>query len=200
MGLISLFAIIFMFLFVCDKHDKQEQFFYIYALSADEKGALNNGDIILREGYGFVSEAIVKKLNERYPVSHCGIVVKDSANAISIIHSLSGSLMSSDGVQQCSLAEFEKDSRNNSIIIVRLKEGENEKIAQKAQYYLQKKVPFDHSFDLSDSSHFFCSELIIRILQDEYQIDITNKQSNDCKFEIFLNPSYFDVIINHRLK
>lgn len=49
-------------------------------LSSAEVAMLCNGDIILRKGFGFVSNKIVEILDETYSLSHCGIVVLDDGS------------------------------------------------------------------------------------------------------------------------
>lgn len=192
-----------MFLFIYDYRSEKEQFVSGYSLTQDEKELLQDGDIILRHGYGFVSDAITKALNEKYSVSHCGIVCKKN-NKIKIIHTVSQSLSSVDGVQKHSLDKFIRDSQKNSVIVVRYKPliaKELSVISKKAEYYLKQKIPFDHAFDLNDSTAFYCTELIWKILLTEYNDDIFYKKINDNKdhlrFETFWDTSKFDIIINH---
>ena len=99
------------------------------------------------------------------------------------------------------------DSQYNSIMVVRFK-GANDstrhKISEKALYYLEKRIPFDHSFDISDSSKFYCSELPWMILKNEFDVDIfkdkMNEQNDHMRFNNFWNPDYFEIIINHNEK
>ena len=170
-----------------------------YNLSAEELSTLQSGDLIFRMGYGALSLSIVSMLNDTIKVSHCAIVLKDSLG-LSAIHTISSSLSDTDGMQKCSIEEFIADSRKNSIAAVRFKNGNGQKIADKAIYYLNKQVPFDIAFNLADSSAFFCSELPIRILKDEFAFDVLQGKEpvmSNCRFSAFFHPQYFETIVYH---
>ena len=170
-----------------------------YTLSVQELSSLQSGDIIFRMGYGGLSLTIVSILSDTAKLSHCGIVVRDSSG-LSVIHTISPSISNADGMQQCTIEEFIADSRENSIAAVRYKGGDGQTIVAKASYYLAKQIPFDMHFDLIDSSHFFCSELPIRILKDEFNFDVLQGKEpimSNCKFSVFFNPQYFEPIIYH---
>jgi hypothetical protein len=138
-------------------------------------------------------------LNDTIKLSHCGIVARDSSG-LSVIHTISPSISNADGMQQCSMEEFIADGRENSIAAVRFKNGSGQNITDKATYYLSKQVPFDIRFDLTDSSAFFCSELPIQILKDEFGFDVLHGKEpimKNCKFSIFFNLQHFEPIIYH---
>ena len=170
------------------------------SLTANELNSLRSGDIIFRMGYGALSLSIAGMLNDTIALSHCGIIAKDSSG-IAVIHTISPSISSADGMQQCSIEEFTADSRENSIAVVRFKHGEGQKIANKAAYYLSRRVPFDTSFDLADSSAFFCSELPIRILKDEFGFELLPEEevigNSSYRFSLFFNPQHFQTIVYH---
>ena len=162
---------------------------------------LCNGDIILRKGFGFVSNKIVEILNEPYSLSHCGIVVLDDG-APYVIHSVSSTLSDYDGVQRSSLNSFFADSKPCSIVVVRYLGAETDGgtlITTEAKRYLQDKVPFDNSFDLADNTKMYCTELVWKILLDKYSCDIYPDQSSHTAlgFAPFVDTTRFKVIINH---
>ena len=169
-----------------------------YALSLEEQSLIRTGDIILRAGYGFVSEAIVMTLGDTCGASHCGIIIRNGDELL-VIHTLSPEVSESGGMQQCSLNQFVRDSKQGSVAVVRYKNGDGERIAAKATYYLGKQVPFDRSFDLRDSSTFFCSEVPYRILYDEFGFDLLQGAEpviGNCKFSLFLDTASFSRVIN----
>lgn len=178
---------------------KQEQAASSYTLSEEELDSLQSGDIIFRMGYGGLSLSIVSILNDTISVSHCAVVVRDSLG-LSVIHTISPDISDTDGMQRCTIDEFIADSRPSSIAAVRFKHGEGQKIAAKAAYYLGKRLPFDMSFDLADSSRLFCSELPMRILQDEFGFDVLQGKEpimESCKFSAFFDPLHFETVIYH---
>ncbi len=200
-----LLSSIFLFLLTYDFRAEQEQKFSVYTLSKEEYALIQDGDIILRHGYGLVSDAIVETLKEEYAISHCAIVVVDDTN-YRVIHTVSQSISECDGVQDQPLEPFISQSHYNSLIVVRFKgpEGAGKIISKKVQYYLDQKIPFDHNFDLNDPSEFYCSELIWRIILEEFGVDIfPEKDPKDrqyLNFSNFYNSEFFEIIINHHTR
>lgn len=196
---------IILFLLTYDYRSEQEQFFSDYDLTEEEFAMIEDGDIMLRHGYGLVSDGIVETMHEKWPISHCAILWKDTINnEIKVIHSVSQSLSEYDGVQTQSLKRFIHDSQENSMMLVRFKapDGMTQKnISTRGQYYLKRQIPFDHSFDIDDTSKFYCSELIWKVILDEYGIDIfkgkNNEQKDHLKFDNFYDSDNFEVIFNH---
>jgi hypothetical protein len=199
--------LIWLFLFIYEYRSKQEQLFSTYALSKAEIDSLHDGDIILRHGYGLVSDEIVETLNHDINISHCAILTKDTNNQFIIIHSVSQSLSDFDGVQSQDLKSFIKDSKPNSVIVVRykFKPGEDSSlIGKKAKYYLAKRIPFDMDFDLKDSTKIYCAELLWRIFKYNYNYDCFDTDHPELHgknyhltFYPFLDTAHFKIIINH---
>lgn len=201
---IVFFISIVLFLFIYKNNSKQEQILSTYSLKQNELQKIRDGDIILRHGYGMVSDMIADFLNSTQDVSHCAIITQNDTG-FSVIHSVSQSLSDYDGVQTQDLKTFIRDSKKNSVIILRYK-GSNDTakspVSKYAKYYLRMKVPFDHSFDITDTSEFYCTELIWKVFKDAYDVDIFSKDyGNDdighLKFKMFTDTSYFEEIINH---
>ena len=182
----------------------EEQSATYYHLTKEEVALLKDGDIILRHGFGFVSDMIVKQLNEEYDLSHCAILCIDSSG-MRVIHSVSSSISPANGVQSQDLRPFIHDSKRNSVVVVRYKPKngavDNSGITRRAKDYLKKQIPFDHGFDLNDSSSFYCSELPWKCILNEYGDDIflghMNERKDHMSFEVFLDTSRFEIILNH---
>ena len=198
----------YLFLLIYDYHSRQEQIVSNYTLSPKEISLLHDGDIILRHGYGFVSDMIVETLNDSSGLSHCAILTQYKGNWI-VIHSVSSTLSDVDGVQWQDLATFVNQSKKKSIVVIRYKHGKNDsdlaRIGTRAKYYLDKKIPFDNSFNLFDSTSFYCSELLWKVFKDEYHVDIFEskyrpKHYDYMKFDTFLDTTNFKIIIDHRKK
>lgn len=207
---IALFFIGFsgwLFLYLYNYYSDQDQSVSYYHLSSNEIAQIQDGDIILRHGFGFVSDMIVEKLGETYDLSHCAIVCKDSTSLF-VIHSVSSSVSPYDGVQSQELEPFIRDSKKNSVIIVRYKPKDksrsNKGISLRAREYLKKQVPFDHSFDINDSSELYCTELPWKCILNEFGDDILmdryNRRKDHMRFDSFLDTSRFEIIINHHLR
>lgn len=203
--LISFFIFIItilLFLLAYEYKNQEEQFFYVYNFTPEEIEKLEEGDIILRRGYGLVSDMIVETLTEEYPISHCGIICKRGDEFI-VVHTISSSISDFDGMQDHNLKTFIFQSKKNSVIVTRLKLPKDirKKVCQKALYYLDKRIPFDHAFDINDSSFFYCSELLWRIIRTEANIDIFSSRNiiekKHLYFSHFYCPEFFDIIVNH---
>jgi hypothetical protein len=169
-------------------------------LDVFEINMLRNGDIIMRQGRGPISLAISAKLNEKYKLSHCGIVSINN-DSINVIHTLSLSVSSVNGMQQSTLNEFIGDTYKNSIIVVRLKNSDNSKITNRAKYYLSKEIEFDESFDVADTAKFFCNELVAHIFAAEYDINLIDANADkiqNLQFGRFIDTAKFDIVINHQ--
>jgi hypothetical protein len=198
-------GIIFMigisFLFIRQQESNREEQTNTYQLSPDEITALQEGDIIFRHGFGLISDAIVRYSKEDYPISHCGIIVKDSSGRLFVIHTVSNTLAAMDGMQKDNLSTFVKGSYPNSILVTRYN-YENDtlqkQIAEQANDYLSQQIPFDHHFDCSDTTAFFCTEFIRNVFKSAIHIDLYDEQQKDCMcFFPLYNPMRFTVILNH---
>ncbi|MCC5922206.1 MAG: hypothetical protein JJT77_00355 [Crocinitomicaceae bacterium] len=198
---IILLAAIFYYLLFLDSENTKSVY---YPMPSKEQGLLQNGDIIMRQGYGFFSRTIVKLQKCDYPVTHCGMIQLDSLNRPWVIHSLSSSVSEKDGIQIEPLQKFLNESVPRTLIVSRYKGASNigNQLIERANYYLAKKVPFDHAFDKEDSNEMYCTELFYHIFTDVVRKDIFEKQFQENTTGIydlttFLDPEYFEIIVNH---
>ncbi len=204
-GIVAITIISYTFMKTYDYVELEKSKKVTYILSDQEKQKIQDGDIILRYGHGLVSDYIVNYFNEKYKISHCGIISKENGK-LQIIHSESSSMLSKEGIQTQDFDEFTDAGHLNSVIIVRFKKdkAERAKITRRAKYYLQKEIPFDYAFDASDSSTMYCSEIIWHIFLDEFQHDIFIKQGETkpdfSQFANFYDTSQFEIIINHHTR
>ncbi len=204
-ALIFLAACAWAFVYVYNMRSDQKQAVNYYHLTPEEISKLKDGDIILRHGFGLVSDLIVEQLDENYDLSHCAILCKDS-NHYYVIHSVSSSVSPADGVQSQELEPFIRDSWKNSVVVVRYKgdttKGSNSGLSRRARAYLKQEIPFDNSFDINDSSEFYCTELLWKCIMNEYGDDILmdhfNKRKDHMRFDTFLDTARFQIIINHQ--
>ncbi|EGD33705.1 YiiX/YebB-like N1pC/P60 family cysteine hydrolase [Capnocytophaga sp. oral taxon 338] len=173
-------------------------------LSTKEVEKLQEGDIILRRGYGFFSDIIADKLNgDSYDVTHSGILYRKD-NQWWVIHSLSSNVSPIEGVQTQSLQMFLKYSIPGKILIVRLNKitpSQGREIIKRAQYYLQKKVSFDHLGIIDDPSELYCSELIYQIIDNDlhfvnFPTEKKARKETFYSMKTLYNPQYFKIIIN----
>ena len=177
-----------------------------YYFTKNEKALLQEGDIILRRGYGVVSSMISNMNDATYNLSHCAFLLKEPNGQFSVIHSVSSDLSDIDGVQKQPLDRFTNESVAQTIVVIRHKGGDTlvgQQIAISAQKYLTQQIKFDHHFDLADSSTFYCSELIYRVYYDVFHKDFFPERTktnhpNFLTFPAFMDSTKFDLIINHQ--
>ena len=180
-----------------------------YTLTPEEITLLQEGDILLRHGYGYVSNMIVKTLDEAIPVSHVGLLTLNDEGNFMVIHSVSQSVSDADGVQIQELKSFVRDSQPYTLIVVRYKKLTEDPhagtlITSQALNYLEQKVPFDYSFDFQDTERFFCTEFIARVIVDVFDDEIFSEEVlqnlpalDRLKFQFFFDEDRFDIVLNH---
>lgn len=179
---------------------------YKYLLKKEELILLQEGDIIMRRGYGVVSSMISNMNDAPYNLSHCGFIIQEKDSTLSVIHSVSSDLSQIDGVQKQPFSRFTRESVPGTIVVIRHKGGDPEighQVANAAKVYLADEIKFDHHFDLSDSSTFYCSELIYRVYGDVFKKDcfperLKTNHPTFLTFPAFVDSSKFDLIINHQ--
>jgi len=204
-GLVFLIFSVKTYWWLYDKVEIKKEIETNYTLNDSEIDLLQNGDIILRYGFGMISDMVVDEFDEEFPVSHCGIVYRDS-DSIGIVHSESSSYFKKEGVQYQELQSFVNASHPNSVIVVRYKNittFQQNSLQNRTLSYLKANVPFDYSFDMNTKNELYCSELIKVIFEDEFGVDIytfDNPVPNYERFYNYLDTNHFEVIINHHLR
>lgn len=173
-------------------------------LSKEEIAKIQEGDFILRRGFGFFSDYISKELNDSLiDVTHAGIITKRN-DSLFVIHSLSSDVTNIDGLQIQPLDDFLKYSFPKKIIVTRLKncdENKGHEISELAQKYLAMHIPFDHQGNFDDDEKFFCTEMIWKILEKDLKC-VTLPTDTKARKDFFFSMSpmydtkYFDIKVN----
>ena len=202
--ILSTIAIIVGIVYVIYSKEEKKHYSQHDRLTSQETALLRSGDIILRRGFGLVSASIAGTLAEEFSVSHCGIVDVDSNGNPRIIHSVSASLSDFDGLQDCSIKEFCLESKQNSLIVVRFRDTGDvplASLASTAQTYLDRKIPFDGVFDITENEKMYCSEMVWSALKETYGYDIYPDKSKTevVKFSPLFDTVHFQRIINHHV-
>ncbi|QXP61609.1 YiiX/YebB-like N1pC/P60 family cysteine hydrolase [Olleya sp. HaHaR_3_96] len=203
--IILVISILFLaYKFLKDDSNRPYESSFLYKLNAKEKAKLQNGDIILRRGYGLVSTMILKMMNEDYDVTHLGMVVRQN-DTLKIAHALSSSVSNQDGLRLQAIDSFVHNSHDRTILVTRLKNIDSvkqQKVISQIDYYYKKQLPFDHSFNYKDTTEHYCSELIWRIYEHNLKIlKVSDTLTDEEKYNTlrtFYDPNYFDIIINHQ--
>lgn len=208
--LFLLALIIYKGFFYLDRKSEQAEIIKnesVMRLSSEEISQIQEGDFILRRGFGFFSDYISKELNDSIiDVTHAGIITKRN-DSLFVIHSLSSDVTDVDGLQIQPLQEFLRYSYPQKIIVTRLKNADKAvglKISSLAKNYLDKKIPFDHKGNFDDDSELFCTEMIWNILEKDLKsVQIPKETEARKKFFYSMKPMYdtiyFDIKVNQYL-
>ncbi len=173
-----------------------------YRLTAQERALLKPGDIILRRGYGLVSRMIATKLDGKYALSHCGVVVQVN-NELHVVHCLSSDYSEIDGVQTHELQAFVKQSRPGSLVVNRLNDSTlHQPFVQAVMRYLHEGRKFDHDFDIFENEKIYCTELVWLALKDAANLDVYEglyeTDHGWYSFDALFNAAHFSTILNHQ--
>lgn len=175
-----------------------------YNLEPAEISLLQEGDMVLRRGYGTFSDGIVKVQNGKLEATHCAMLVAKNNNW-QVIHALSSSVSPIDGTQYQSFRTFLNESKPNSIVVVRFKSSKDtlQALVRALEYYANNRKPFDHDFNKQDTSKFYCSELFQHVFKKVLKKDIFKGQLDSNTTGIydlttFQDIRYFKEVINHQ--
>lgn len=173
-------------------------------LTEAELNKLQTGDIIFRRGYGLISDFIAENFSkEGYELTHCGFLVKENDTWF-VYHSLSSDVSEIDGMQRELLLIFLSKSEPEKLLVSRLKGltlENKQQIEANIEKYYAAKIPFDRKGNYNDSTRFFCSELIIKVLGDDlHLLDVPEMEPERENYYYHLNHLYdtihFKQIIN----
>lgn len=172
LGLISL-SLFFVFTSCSgDKQEEQETETQEYVHIPPEMPSsiydqLEEGDVVIRKGAGPLSFHLMNNTKENY--SHCGIVVKEN-DVWTVIHTIGGTASEGDidGVQTQPLKEFVSNAADSMFYVCRpvFIDSAGPKVAERARYYLDLAIPFDHRFSVFTTDELYCTELLFYIFRD----------------------------------
>ncbi len=171
------------------------------AISQAETALLREGDILLRRGYGAVSDFIADFLEETYAVTHCGFVLKYPNNKLYILHIISD--LDSNGVRTESLQTYINDSQLNSLAAVRLKTTVEKRQAVLGEIYKLKaaNMRFDMGFNDYESTEMYCAEMSRYVIQNVIKKDVLPDRARKLGIDVtrmsnFFDSKHFEIIFN----
>lgn len=161
-------------------------------LDSTERTELQHGDILLRRGYGTVSNFIADFLKEDYEVTHCGFVVLQEGQEPSILHTASDEEL--DGIYLEPLNAFLEDSYHSSVALVRTigTQEQRDAVVQQCLAYKEQHIPFDMRFDHKDSSEMYCVEMMWYAFERVYERDLLPHRVKGVGIEVFQMDNFFD--------
>ena len=135
---------------------------------------LQAGDIAFRRGESIASEVVLyNDIDGRY--SHVGLVV-ETDSGLMVAHSVPGETSTQETIDVIQIEHinhfFEpKVSVRGEIRRMNLDSAQRNTLNQLALKKIDEKVPFDHNYDLLDTTKLYCTELI-QLLYKNIGIDL----------------------------
>lgn len=154
---------------------------------------LTPGDVIIRQGNGPLSFHLMNSTKEDY--SHCGVLVWED-NKWKVIHTLGGTASDDavDGVQMQDLDEFVSHASDSMLFICHpvFDDSLDIKIPERAHYYLEQKVPFDHAFSIFSQDKLYCTELLFHIFRDVHGKNIFDIQKKNKSYMLMFSTFFHE--------
>jgi len=121
----------------------------------------HSGDLIFRDGRGFISSAF-RKLSLTDPhYSHAGIIHRENGKIF--VYHLIGGEGQQNKMRKDLLENFCSSLQANSFAIYRSDQN-GEQIDSLAKYFFSKEIEFDSGFSLMTNDKMYCTELLYKIL------------------------------------
>lgn len=140
-----------------------------YAGSSIPDSLFQSGDLIFRDGRGFISMAF-RKLSLKDPrYSHAGIIHRE-AGEIYVYHVLGGEGGSCNTMRKEPLVSFCSPFQSNGFGVYRT-DQDADRIDSLASVFFNRKIEFDEAFDLVSDEKMYCTELVYKILTRVSGID-----------------------------
>lgn len=130
------------------------------------KPSIREGDIVFRNGTSKESLLIRTFAVGAGAFSHCGIVVKNRAGLLRVVHIMGGGGNTKSDLYADSFDEFVDDAANTAFGIARypLTEVELSRLRSYTDSLFTKEVRFDYEFALDYGEKLYCTELVVRCL------------------------------------
>ena len=171
------------------------------SLAPSELALLQAGDVLLRKGYGWISEYIVATLEEPCAISHCGLLVKQG-ETLAVLHTASS--QEQEGLLVEPLEEYIQQSQAHSLVAIRPKGSlaQQQQLLALAQSYSKKDIPFDYHFDDQDAQALYCVELLRDLFleafeQDYLPLHYARGELSLLGFQNFFDTTNFSPLFNH---
>ena len=122
---------------------------------------LHTGDVILRQGKGFISEVFRKSSLHDQHYSHAG-VIQVTAKGVFVVHVIGNSGKADSELKSEPIDEFCKSSENRSYAIYRYSflSGKEHEINRYLNNLKSQHIRFDEHFDMSTKNLLYCTELV----------------------------------------
>ncbi|MEP7168319.1 MAG: YiiX/YebB-like N1pC/P60 family cysteine hydrolase [Bacteroidota bacterium] len=211
-SILSLLIISFLFIHfenALSGNNKENNYADQIFIPATIKNKIQTGDIVLRNGKGFISDVFRQFSLKDKSYSHAGIISIED-DKIFVYHILQGMEQKSEVSGQKSkdaginesylrkelLESFCNSNNNSAYAIYRydLSKNAKEKIIDKLESFSKKKIIFDSHFDLDTDSAMYCTELVYKAIEaaseNEHYLPYSIVEGNKyiAPDNLYLNP------------
>jgi hypothetical protein len=162
--------------------------------------AVKQGDLIMRTGRDFTSEAMRQLSLKDKTYSHCGIASIEH-DSIFVYHSIGGEWNPDQKLRRDPFDVFCNPFENRGFGIFRynLTAKENSDLLNIVQNFYKEAIMFDMKFDLSSNERMYCSEFVYKSIEEAYQnrISLPTTTINHIKFiapdNLYINPKCVEI-------
>ncbi len=145
------------------------------------------GDVAFRRGEGVASRAVLAS-NKRGSFSHVGVIMQVDSQWM-VVHEVpyEGESRDVDKIYSEPVEEFFNTAKAASGAVYRLQgidSTQRSVVCAYLQRQLERDIPFDHDYDLSDSTRQYCSELVWRSYL-EIGVDLSQQRRTHVTMPIF---------------
>ncbi|MDQ3049490.1 MAG: hypothetical protein M3Q95_01250 [Bacteroidota bacterium] len=150
-------------------------------LFANNGDALCNGDIVMRNGKGIISEMFRKTSKRDQQFSHAGII-EIRNNKVYVVHVIGDPAITGSHLKTETVEAFCNSNNNNGYAIYRYNffSGKEKAVSGYLTRLKTSPVKFDEDFDLHSDSALYCSELIYKFCLESsgYHLNLSGTQAH----------------------
>lgn len=155
-------------------------------------GVLHTGDIVLRNGKGFISEMFRKTSRHDRKYSHAGII-RVTPSGILVMHIIGENGSEKNNLKIQTLEDFCSSTSNFGYAVYRYPflKGLDSEVAVYLKQLSKDKLTFDDHFDLDSDNEQYCSELIYKMCLTIGKTELATSAIDGLKF-VGLDDLYFN--------
>lgn len=125
---------------------------------------LRTGDLVFREGKGFISDAFRRLSPSKLAWSHVGVVVMEKDGPM-VYHMMGDQRVKFNGLRKETLSRFVDPGDNRSMAVLRLPglDMKPDEVSNYLQHLSREPLTFDDRFDLDSDRELYCTEMIYKL-------------------------------------
>jgi hypothetical protein len=162
--------------------------------------AVKQGDLIMRTGRDFTSEAMRQLSLKDKTYSHCGIASIEH-DSVFVYHSIGGEWNPDQKLRRDPFIVFCNPFENRGFGIFRynLTAKENTSLSNIIQKFYKRGIMFDMQFDLSSNERMYCSEFVYKAIEEacHERLSLPTTTINHIKFiapdNLYINPKCSEI-------